>query len=100
VNTFDPVQRRWSWLLLSVMAGMLVWPPWAFVGGGGIRDAGYAWLWQPPVPLRGCSTVMLWSKLELQWLVVAVGLVLMLFLRECRVRHGSRASWRHCVEVF
>lgn len=100
MNPFDAVQRRWSWLLLSAMAAMLVWPPWAFATVGGQRDAGHDWLWAPPLPPPATRTVLLWSKLELQWLVLAVGLVLLLFLRECRVRHGARAAERLAVEAF
>jgi hypothetical protein len=95
---FSKQQRTTAWLCFAGMAAMLLYPPWFWQGtpDEGISSrqfgAGYAWLWQPPAcpPEYRWSTVVWWDRLLEQWTIVAVGMVLLLFLREARER-GKRA---------
>jgi hypothetical protein len=59
------------------------------VGRGSRRlSAGYGWIWDaPPSPAElDWQPVIWWWRLFDQWTIVGVGMVLLLFLRECRER--------------
>jgi hypothetical protein len=90
---FSKKQQVTAWLGLLFMAAMVVYPPWFWEGGStkvSSRqfEAGYAWLWAPPPspPDYDWHPVIRWSRLRDQLLVVAVGMLLLLFLREARER--------------
>ena len=81
-------------LCFAVMGAMLIRPPWFWEGDpvGGVSSpqfrAGYGWLWDaPPPPARhDWQPVIWWWRLFDQWIIVGVGMVLLLFLRESRER--------------
>lgn len=74
------------------MGGMLLYPPWFWEGDPGF-GAGYDWVWNPPpAPAdKGWQPVIWWRLLLGQWFLVAIGMLLLLFLREARER-GSRVA--------
>ncbi|MEZ6038713.1 MAG: hypothetical protein R3F29_14620 [Planctomycetota bacterium] len=93
---FSKAQERTAWCSLAVMAGMLLLPPWVWRNSEGavlVADGTpyYDWLWIVPghvrVPGEGVwHGAIWWPRVFGQWLVVAIGMLLLLFLRERRER--------------
>ena len=102
---FSRKQMITIWLGFAVMGALLIRPPWFWDGypseiSSRQFGAGYGWIWDaPPAPAKsGWTPVIWWGRLLDQWGVVAVGMVLLLFLREARQRggsleHGFRSPW-------
>src|SRR5215831_7734821 len=91
---FSPKQRVTAWIGMAVLAGMALYPPWFWVGDATelgtlqYNGAGHAWLWSPPPSPPECDwhPVIWWEQLRDQCFVVAIGMLLLLFLREARER--------------
>ncbi len=86
-------QAATAWTCFTIMGGMLLYPPWFWEGdphelSSAQFAAGYNWLWNPPPASagRGWVPVIWWGRLLDQWLIVAVGMLLLLFLRGVRER--------------
>ena len=90
---FSRGQTATAWTCFAVMGGMLLYPPWFWASDSGVLSsaqfgAGYDWVWSPP-PSPGeqdWQPVIWWRRLLGQWFLVAVGMLLLLFLREARER--------------
>lgn len=103
-TTFSKPQRVIAWCSLAVMAAMLLHPPWLWHCdeeslGSRQFGAGYRWLWAPPAAPRDLpaewrmQTHIWWDRLTEQWLVVGIGMVVLLYLREARDRdHRNTAD--------
>lgn len=100
MTSFDRTQRRVSWVCLLLMVGMLLFPPWVFPHEPEWRSAGHGWLWAPPTSADGERAAVDWSRLQVRCLVVAVGLVLLLFLHERRPVRGRGLPVETWLEAF
>ncbi|MCC7066710.1 MAG: hypothetical protein IT456_28200 [Planctomycetes bacterium] len=76
---FTRSQRHISIGGLSLMAGLVLCPPWLVRG-----HAQFAWLWAPPDADAGIAggSRLDWQGLHSELFVVALGMLLLLFLRE------------------
>lgn len=76
---FSRSQRHISIGGLSLMAALGSCPPWLVQG-----HAEFAWLWAPPAGHAGAAggAVLDWQALHGELFVVALGMLLLLFLRE------------------
>jgi hypothetical protein len=86
-------QQVTAWVCFAAMAAMLVRPPWLWQASTGWSGdvqvaAGYEWLWTPPeAPLPGdWQPTIWWGRWFDQCTVVAVGMVVLLFVREVQER--------------
>jgi hypothetical protein len=85
---FSKGQSTIAWVCLALMAGMLLYPPWTWLrttDGASSNAVNYAWLWAAP-PKDGWRPILCWPRLRMQLFVVAVGMLLLLYLREARDR--------------
>lgn len=95
MRRFDRTQRRLSWFWLLAMVAMLLLPPW-LQGLPWHQQRVYGWLWAPPAPPASID----WRQLQMQWLVLAVGRILLLFLHERRVARKARLPVDDYAQVF
>src|SRR5687768_837570 len=94
---FSRKQATAAWVCMAVMAGMLLYPPWFWDHDQPYTSsrqfgAGSDWLWSPPPAPRDAPIedqwrpIIWWGRLTGQLFVVAVGMLVLLFLREARER--------------
>jgi hypothetical protein len=90
---FSRAQRSIAWTSLSLMAAMVVFPPWIVHG----EHPTYGWIWSPPMADVGRQGGLMvhWRLLRDELFVVALGMLLLLFLRE---RHERRHPPAHVAE--
>jgi hypothetical protein len=103
---FSRKQAATAWIGMALIAGMLIYPPWFWDRAKPYLSsrqfgAGYKWIWSPPpapsdAPIEDrWHPIIWWGRLTRQMLVVAVGMLLLLFLREARERSrptGGRST--------